>query len=138
MYQQVFSENQDNKVSHVSQDDIKFIDLMDSEVKIKDSHYELPLPLRNKDTQFVNNRAQAFQRAMWLKGKLPKNDKMYQDYCDFMQNLMVKGYAKPVTSTSYVQSGKYDTCPTLVFIIQKSQTRFESTWIAVHPTKEHR
>lgn len=52
-----------------------------------DEHYEMPLPVRNKDMHLPQNTALAFQ---WLKSKrkIFSNDQNYRiHYYDFMGNL---------------------------------------------------
>ena len=76
-----------------SLEDKKFLNIMEG-AYMKDYHYYLPLPLRNKEKLIPNNRQQSIQRAMWLKQRLLKNDKMYEDYKRFMDTIIEKGYAK--------------------------------------------
>ena len=76
-----------------SLEDKKFLNIMEG-AYVKDYHYYLPLPLRNKEKLIPNNRQQSIQRAMWLKQRLLKNDKMYEDYKRFMDKIIEKGYAK--------------------------------------------
>ena len=43
-----------------------------------------------------NNRPQAEQRALWLKGKLKQNMDLYNDYKRFMAYIIDEGYARKV------------------------------------------
>ena len=52
-----------NSECDVSQEDLRFLKLMEDDVKVIDGHYQLPLPLRDKTFNFPNNKSQAHQRA---------------------------------------------------------------------------
>ncbi|XP_066933229.1 uncharacterized protein [Clytia hemisphaerica] len=77
----------------LSQDDKCFFEIM-KDIKYKDGHYYLPLPLRDPHKIIPNNRSQCLQRAAWLKQRLLKNDRMFNDYKAFMQTNIEKGYVK--------------------------------------------
>ena len=95
LYNNDFSESPSciNSECDVSQEDLRFLKLMEDDVKVIDGHYQLPLPLRDKTFNFPNNKSQAHQRAGWLKRKLQSNKRMHGDYCKFMSNIFEKGYA---------------------------------------------
>ena len=86
----------------MSIEDKRFLKLMDEEVKFFDGHYELPLPLKNPDVNVPNNRIQAVKRARGLKSKLQKDERMYTDYCTFMNKLFEMSYARKVTNETNV------------------------------------
>ena len=65
-----------------------------------DGHYQLPLPLRNENIRMPNNRDQAVHRMNWLKRKFSKNEKVYNDYITFMEEILSKGYARSVPQSS--------------------------------------
>ena len=71
------------------------------DIQYRDGHYYLPLPLRDPNKVIPNNRTQCLQRALWLKQRLLKNDKMFNDYKAFMKTNIEKGYVKvaPTSST---------------------------------------
>ena len=107
MFYQDFSENESSSFHErekMSQEDKKFMKLMESEVKLINGYYQLPLPLRNPEMKFPNNRYQAVQRALSLRRKLEKNPQMYNDYKDFMTSIISKGYATKVSDLP--QKGK--------------------------------
>ena len=58
---------------------------------------EMPLPLKNNDTELPNNKELALSHLMKLKQRL-KSDTQYQkDYVDFMQeNFNKNGFAEKV------------------------------------------
>ena len=85
------------KQNSYSQEDKKFMTMMENECQFVDGQYVLPLPFRNSIT-LPNNRNQAVQRANHLKRKLQKNDKFFNDYKNFMSTILDKGYAVPCRS----------------------------------------
>ena len=96
MYQHDFNEVGDLSIlKGASQEDIKFLKTMEENVEKVDGHYQLPLPFRNSDVMFPNNKPQVIQRTLWLKRKLKSNPKMLEHYKEFMEKLIVKDYARP-------------------------------------------
>jgi len=66
MYEHDFTESK-NTSSCMSQDDNKFLSIVEAGIKFEDGHYELPLPFRGDDVNLPNNRAQAIQRINAVK-----------------------------------------------------------------------
>ena len=85
------------KAVEVSQDDLKFLEIMNSEVRKIDGHYEIPLPFREKDTTIVSNFQMAEKRLFSLKRRFDRDEKFKQDYVSSLSWLLEKGYAKKVT-----------------------------------------
>ena len=85
------------KKTSYSQEDKKFMAMMEKECQFIDGQYVLPLPFRNSTT-LPNNRNQAVQRANHLKRKLQNNDKFFDDYKAFMSTILDNGYAVPCKS----------------------------------------
>ncbi|XP_074641192.1 uncharacterized protein LOC141898938 [Tubulanus polymorphus] len=79
-----------------SVEDHKFMTMMESNVKIENGQYQLPMPWRDKNLRFPNNIRHAEKRLSNLKNKLLKNDKFRHDYNVFMDNILAKGYAEQV------------------------------------------
>ena len=71
---------------------------MNSEVKIINNHYQLPLPLLDHDIRLPNNRNQALRRLQSLRKRFSLDHKYRQDYTDFMNDMLAKGYDKKSTS----------------------------------------
>jgi len=65
-------------------------------VVLRDGHYEMALPLKDRGAPVPNNIPQVEQRACWLKKKLQRNKDFYNDYKCFMTNIIDKGYAHTV------------------------------------------
>ncbi|MEL7338835.1 MAG: DUF1759 domain-containing protein [Bacteroidota bacterium] len=88
----------------VSQNDLKFLRLMDKKVKKIEGHYMLPLPLKNPAVKLPNNRKQAEQRLKKLRKRFQNDQNFFKDYKAFMEEVIDKGYAQ--RSTSDVSDGK--------------------------------
>ena len=83
-----------------SQEDKKFLQILEEGAKFVDGHYKIPLAFRRVDAQLPNNKPQAEKRLTSLKKKKKKkarNDKFKDDYITFMKELTSKGYAKEST-----------------------------------------
>ena len=92
-YDSGFSESSADDKSEMSQEELRFLRELDSTVVLRDGHYEMALPLKDRETPILNNRPQAEQRAFWLKRKLQRNQDLYNDYKSFMADIIDKGYA---------------------------------------------
>ena len=78
----------------MSQDERRFMRNTEETAELKDGHYQLSLPLKNPEALVPNNKSQALQRTNWLKKKLERDPKLYEDYKAFMDDIVVKGYAR--------------------------------------------
>ena len=72
----------------------QFLDLMERECSNEGNHYKLPLPLRNPDAVFPNNRRMAELRLKNLKKRFIKDKQYHKDYTSFMEDMIKKGYAE--------------------------------------------
>ena len=79
-----------------SWNDLKFLKVMEEEIKTVQGHYMLPLPLRDSSVILPDNRYQALTRLLQLKKRFLKDNNFFNDYKDFMEEMVTKGYAKPV------------------------------------------
>ena len=95
-YNSGFSESKADEKPEMSQEELRFLRELESTVILREGHYEMVLPLRDREVPAPNNRPQAEQRALWLKGKLLRNKNLYNDYKVFMADLISKGYARKV------------------------------------------
>ena len=57
----------------MSQEDPKFMQVLDNSTRLIDGHYEIPLPLRDDNVRFPNNRLQAEKRFIYLQRKMSRN-----------------------------------------------------------------
>lgn len=97
-----FDDCNDQKVC-LSRNDKLFMETMKQSIKMVDGHYELPLPLKDDQKSFPNNRVLAVSRLQHLRRRLSKDSLFYSQYCSFMQEMIDKGYAEKVTD-SYSES----------------------------------
>ena len=95
MYHLDFNENQGENDA-MSNEDHKFLEIMNSGVAFTDGHYQLPLPFRNSDVTMPINKVQAIRKAQSLKKKLKNNEHFRQDYIKFIETLMIENYARKV------------------------------------------
>ena len=69
MYNHEFTESQ-NKLNRendgMSQEDLKFMQVLDNGTRLIDGHYEIPLPLHDDNVRFPNNRLQDEKRFTCL------------------------------------------------------------------------
>ena len=94
MFMHDFNEAQPEKKA-MSVEDQKFLNILDEGViKEDDGHYCLPLPFRNPDVVFPNNRAQAVSRAEGsLKRKMKKDQAFCSEYMGYMKRVIDEGCA---------------------------------------------
>ena len=83
------------------------MEIVDRGTSKKNDHYVVPLPFRDPSLMLPNNRKHAIQRLMGLKRGFTKDNKFFQDYLNFMDNLLRSGYAKrsdalPAGKTWYI------------------------------------
>ena len=88
----------------MSQEDLKFMQILNNGASLIDGHYEIPLSLRDDDVRFPNNKSQAEKRFIYLQRKMSRNHHFGNDYMNFMKELMSKGYA--TESTAVAENGK--------------------------------
>ena len=86
-----------------SQEDKRFLQILEEGAKLVNGHYEIPLPFKRVDVQLPNNKVQAEKRLASLKKKMARNNKFKDDYIKFMKELTSKGYAKE--SSKVAESG---------------------------------
>ena len=107
MYNHEFSECQhlvNEDVANMSQEDLKFIENLQNGTEFVGGHYQVPLPFRKGEINLPNNRSQAENRFACLERKLSRDPQFKQDYMKFINELILKGYARE--STSAVEAGK--------------------------------
>ena len=84
-----------DKNNVLSRDQARFIELVSSSICHRENdHYEIPLPVRDTSLTFPFNKSQAEVRAQFLKRKLLKNPQFYEEYRNFITQMLVNGYAK--------------------------------------------
>ena len=78
----------------MSVEDRRFMEIMNRECAREGKHYKLPLPLRDQDQDFPNNRKMAELRLHNLKKRFKHDRKFHEVYTNFMQDMISKGHAE--------------------------------------------
>ena len=85
------------KGEEVSQDDLKFLEIMNSDVEKINGHFVVPLPFREKNASIPFNFHSAEKRLSSLKIRFERDHKFKDDYVSAISTLLEKGYARKVT-----------------------------------------
>ena len=80
----------------LSQEDRKFLAMVERETKVTDGHYQVPLPFQCDHVTVPNNKEQAIKRANWKKKKMLRDSQYRSDYVAFVNDIIAKGYAQSV------------------------------------------
>ena len=78
----------------ISFEDKKFLEIMDKETKLVDGHYQVPLPFRNANVTFLNDKHYAMTRLRQLEKRIERNKSFFSDYKNFINDMISKGYAR--------------------------------------------
>ena len=95
-YDSGFSESSADDKPEMSQEELRFLRELERTVVLRDGHYEMALPLKDRKAPVPNNKPQVEQRAYWLKKKLQRSKGLYNDYKCFMADIVDKDYARKV------------------------------------------
>ncbi|KAJ8362073.1 hypothetical protein AAFF_G00398230 [Aldrovandia affinis] len=95
-YNQDFPEKENEEKREMSCEDRRFMDLATSSAVLKNRHYHLPLPFRDKDVVMPNNHEMAVQRTVNLARRFKKDSAYAAEYKAFMDNVLAKGYTERV------------------------------------------
>ena len=79
-----------------SQEDKRFMEIVETNTHFEDGHYSIPLPLKKLDAKFPNNRTNALRRMQSLKKRFVTDENYRQRYIEFMNKILEKGYAEEV------------------------------------------
>ena len=79
-----------------SQEDKRFISKVKESLEYCDGHYVIPLPFRESNVMMPNNKDQAAKRAIWQRKKMLRHENYRNDYVDFVNDVIAKGYARKV------------------------------------------
>ena len=95
------------KCGEDSHEDQKFKEIVDRGTSNKNDHYVISLTFCDPSLMLPNNKKHAIQRLIGLKRRFMKDNKFFQDYVSFMDNLLRGGYAKrsdvsPAGKTWYI------------------------------------
>ena len=73
----------------ISIEDQKFLKKMKENAVLVKGHYQTPLALKDPDVKFPNNRKQAEKRLEGLEKQLKRDQKFFQQYKQFMEDMIV-------------------------------------------------
>ncbi|XP_051816280.1 uncharacterized protein LOC127537608 [Acanthochromis polyacanthus] len=84
--------------AHFSQEDLRFISIMEEGITIKaDGHCEMPLPFKKDKPSLSDNRKCAEHRLKCLKRRFEKDKQYHKDYVSFMNETIARGDAEKVS-----------------------------------------
>ena len=72
---------------------------------MKNGHYQLPIPLRDYNVRFPNNRFQAISRLDSLKRRMIADLEFHESYNQVIEGMLTSGYAR-VANTHADVNGK--------------------------------
>ena len=95
MFELNFNEKEEGRA--LSHDDRLFMQKVNEGIcQRPDGHYEIPLPLRDENVRFSNNKDLALSRLNKLKRRLQNDGKYSKDYTSFMKGLLENNHAERV------------------------------------------
>ena len=74
----------------ISKDEKAFLKTVEESTIKSGDHYIVPFPFKNENLIMPNNRKQAMQRLIYLKRRFKKDPAFFEDYKQFMSNLLGK------------------------------------------------
>ena len=77
----------------ISIEDQKFLKVMKENTVLVNGHYQIPLPLKDPDVKFPNNRKQVEKQLEGLEKRFKRDQKFFQQYKQFMEDMIGNGYA---------------------------------------------
>ena len=90
----------DGNIEQLSNNDKRFLEILDAGTRKNGNHYDVPLPFKQKGIKIPNNRSQALKRMHQLKRRLKKESSFFEDYQCFMDDLVANGFSRKTTSSS--------------------------------------
>ena len=97
----------DKEYTKRSIEDDKFIRQLEEGIEIdKDGHYEMPLPFRSENPTIPNNKSVAERRLRSLKRRLSRDKKYHDDYLQFMNDIISRGFAEKVPEDAAEPKGR--------------------------------
>lgn len=104
-YNHDFPEKTCDDKAELSQMDHQFLESVSNSVQFYDGHYYIDLPIKKTDVHMPNNRRAAIQQALNLKRKFQKNPFFHEEYTNFMNDMLRKGYAVKVPTSHLSHQG---------------------------------
>ena len=90
----------------MSQEDRRALSIMESSVVKDNGHYKLGLPWRDPSVNLPNNVKMATMRLTHLKGKLQRDDLLFNMYKETVNDYIEKGYASSLDGNSGVEPSR--------------------------------
>lgn len=85
----------------------KFLEIVKADIRHgADSHYEMSLPMKDKNVVLPNNRAMAWNRLKPLKKRFQRNETYREHYVNFMNKVIQSGYAERVPEGKVSEGNK--------------------------------
>lgn len=107
MYDKEFADLKDVSCG-LSIEDKQWTDIVKESTKVlEDSHFEIDLPLRNRDHKFPNNRPQAEASLKRLRNSFLRNGEYADDYRNFVKTMQENGFVERVPAEDSSQSDNY-------------------------------
>ena len=92
-----FNDSADTNDFAMSRNDLRALGVMEETAQLKENHYEIALPWKSDPPRLEDNRPMAEHRLNLLKRRLVRDSTMHERYKCFMEGLIAKGHAKPVS-----------------------------------------
>ena len=67
---------------------------MKEDMVLVNGHYQIPIPLKNSDVKFPNNRKQVEKLLEGLEKWFKRDQKFFQQHKTFMEDMIDNGYAE--------------------------------------------
>ena len=85
---------ENSEMMALSFEDRRFLEIMKTNIRMVDGHYELPLPFRKDEPQMPCNRNQAVKRINSVKKRMLKDPSFHAEYTNFMMKFIDSGFAR--------------------------------------------
>ena len=99
------SESLHDDTKGMSIKDKQAIAIWEESIQMKDGHYELAIPFRNRPPDLVNNRCMAERRLQSLGKRLQGDTQLKLKYSEGMKDLVAKKYAEIVNEDELAHNG---------------------------------
>lgn len=98
LYNAEFTEKLSGPAQGLSMEDARFFDIMSTSTKMRNGHYIIDLPLKNKEMKMPNNVSQVKGFLNKLGTRLKRDTTMHQHYTESMEKLTRQGHTEKILS----------------------------------------
>ncbi|MCP4798391.1 MAG: hypothetical protein GY893_00405, partial [bacterium] len=95
-FNQEFNEPLNAEHKSMSVNDKKAMKIMEDSLTFVNGHYQMAIPWKDETPSLPNNRSMAESRLAHLKRKLSRDSTMRIKYTGFIDDLLIKGYARKI------------------------------------------